>query len=185
AFWGLAARPTARATVVGAALVALVALPEVLVPRASRMRIGLHSPASVELGDLRGQADVAAERLAADEGRITFLPNWSPAGPPFVRVTGPEAHLTLADAPRRRGVLRVVARPLRGVRRRGCARLEVSVDGVRVAAPALHVDWRTYPFALPALAPGPHRVALRVLTGEQPPAPHDPVLGIALVAFGR
>ena len=132
-------------------------------------RIALPSP-SAPSGD--PSFNVVLRWPAARE-RAGIAGTWAKAGPGgvpgYLRVSSPEVRL-MASIPRHeRALLRIVARPLRGLRVSRCAELTLLVDGKPVGDLPFSQHWRSYAFALPPLPAGPHEVRLRVwphATGE-------------------
>ena len=84
----------------------------------------------------------------------------------YLRVSSPEVRLVASMPSYERALLRIVARPLHGLRAGRCAELMLEIDGLPVGELPFSQRWRSYAFALPPLPAGPHEVRLRVW-------PHD------------
>jgi undecaprenyl-diphosphatase len=152
-----------RVVVLATAAALLVAL---FLTAASGGRIALPSPSSPSADPafnvvLRWPSPRAK---AGIEG--TWVESRRDGQPGYLRVSSPEVRL-VASMPRyERALLRIAARPLRGLRASRCAEIMLFVDGAPVGELPFSRKWRSYTFALPPLAAGPHDVRLRVW-------PHD------------
>jgi hypothetical protein len=149
-----------RALTLGGVAAAVVA---VYLIAATGGRFALPSPSTIQ-GQPQFRVRLARAR---QRSRLGLGGQWIPGprrGPDggYLRLTSTELHVSVMISQGRRPILRVVARPLRGLRATGCLYLEVAVDGVRAGTQPLRRRLRTYAFALPPLVPGRHEVTVRV-----------------------
>lgn len=152
-------RAVPRVAVLASAAAVLTAL---FLTAATGGRIALPSPSSPSSDP---SFNVAlrwprARDLAGIEG--TWVDRGRSGEPAYLRVSSPELRLVASLPRHQRALLRIVARPLRGLRASRCAELTLLVDGLPVGELPFSQRWRSYAFALPPLTPGPHEVRLRV-----------------------
>ena len=152
-------RALPRAAVLSSAAAVLTAL---FLTAATGGRIALPSP-SAPAAD---PSFHVALRWPQARETVGIEGTWTKAGrpgePSYLRVSSPEVRL-VASMPRyERALLRIAARPLRGLRTSRCAELMLLVDGLPVGELPFSQHWRSYAFALPPMAAGPHEVRLRV-----------------------
>lgn len=152
-------RPLTRVAVLSSAVVGLSAL---FLTAAAGGRIALPSP-SAPSSDPSFHVVLRWPRARESAGiEGTWIKARKRGEPSYLRVSSPEVRL-VASMPRyERSLLRIVARPLRGLRASRCAELTLLVDGSPVGELPFSPHWRSYAFALPPLPAGPHEVRLRV-----------------------
>jgi membrane-associated phospholipid phosphatase len=158
--WGtiFARRTDAPRWIPGSVTLVVLAL---YVAAASGARIHLPSPAtfSKEAGSEAGLRHAA---LRLDGTAAVWVPGTRKGTAGFLRLRVTDARLRVQVVDHRRpAVLRLVARPLRGLRQVRCRSIELFVDGKSLGAQILRPRERTYAFVLPLLARGSHELRLR------------------------
>jgi len=152
-------RALPRAAVLASATAVLTGL---FLTAATGGRIALPSPSSPSSDPAFNVALrwPRARALAGIEG--TWIDHGRRGEPAYLRVSSPELRLVASMPHYERALLRIVARPLHGLRVGRCAELMLEIDGLPVGTLPFSQRWRSYAFALPPLPPGPHEVRLRV-----------------------
>jgi membrane-associated phospholipid phosphatase len=131
---------------------------------ASGVRIHLPSPAMFSSGPRLAVPLRHAALLPHGAAAAVWVPRPGTRRGGFLRLTVGNARLRVrvrGDSPR--AVLKVVGRPLRGIRGERCRWLQLLVDGEPLEAQYVKPRARTYAFALPLLADGAHEIRLRIL----------------------
>jgi hypothetical protein len=180
AFWGLASARPSRALRLLLVFIVSIELPGAYLAAAAGGGIQLPSPSTL-LEPQRGEPPPLRDPRILDVMDGTWIPERARRSGGFARFGRRELQMCVELSERRPMVLKVVARPLRGLRGGRCRWIEAAVDGRLVSRRRLSRSWRTYAFALPRLGAGPHAVRLAFRGGATPPV--APTLALRALAI--
>jgi len=156
-------------------VLAVVVISGIYLASAVGARIPLPSPSTLSgASQFRLPLRNAHARAAAGLGGKWVPRRWARG---YLRLNAVDVRLRVRLAHGERSVLKLVARPLRGLLRTACPRIQLLVDGHTIGTQPLVWHWRAYTFAVPVLSAGPHEVRLRIVE-ETLRFPGAPVLAV-------